>query len=81
MSGAELKSAVRAAVVTPSDTVVIPGGPARGLYIGGAGNIVVVFTDDSTCTFTGVPAGTVLPVQCKRVNSTNTTATSIVALF
>jgi hypothetical protein len=72
-------SAIRHAAVTPSDTVNF--GQARALYVGGAGNVAVVDLDGTAVTYVGVPAGTFLPVQCKRVNATSTTATSIVALF
>ena len=73
------------AAVTKSDTVNF--GPAsaptltRGLYVGGTGDVVAVAEDDSTVTFTAVPAGAILPIRCKRVNSTNTTATAIVRLW
>jgi hypothetical protein len=70
----------RAAAVTPSDTVSYDG-PARALYVGGVGNVVVVLTDNSTVTLTNVQAGTIIPLWHKRVNSTSTTATSMVALF
>jgi hypothetical protein len=53
----------------------------RGIYVGGAGDVVVVNPDGSTCTFVGVPAGTILPVKARRVNSTSTTATSMVGLY
>lgn len=67
--------------VTPHDSTDILGGMnTRALYVGGAGNLVAVM-DSGAVTFTAVPAGTVLPIRCKRVNSTNTTATAIVALF
>lgn len=72
-------SARAAIAVTPHDSTNF-GGVARALYVGGAGNVVVVFVNDTTGTFVGVPAGAVLPVLCKRVNSTNTTATNILAL-
>lgn len=65
--------------VTPSDTVGF--GHARGLYVGGAGNVVAVSLSGNVVTFTGVPAGTTLDIQCNRVNATSTTATSIVALY
>lgn len=71
-------TARRSVAVTPSDTVNF--GQARSLYVGGAGNVVVVGLDDATTLF-AVPAGAYILQQCKRVNSTNTTATSIVALF
>ena len=68
-------------VVSPSDSVNFPV-MARGLYIGGIGNVVVKCgRDDSTViTFTAVPAGTILPVNAWRVNLTSTTATNIVGL-
>lgn len=77
----EAAPAVDAAAVTPSDTVDIVGGPARGLYVGGAGNVVVVTRAGNAVTFVAVPAGAVLPVDTRRVNATNTSATNIVALF
>lgn len=69
-----------AVAVTPSDSVNLAVA-ARALYVGGAGNVVVVQTDDTTVTFFATPAGLVLPVACKRVNATNTTATNLVALY
>lgn len=53
---------------------------SRGLYVGVAGNVAVLMADDSTATFVGVLAGTLLPIRIKRVNATNTTATNMVAL-
>lgn len=72
--------AYSAEAVTPSDTVNFTGGIARGVYVGGAGNVAVVLRSGTAVTFVGALAGSVIPVQCIRVNSTNTTATSIVAL-
>ena len=73
------ESAFTAVAITPSDstnfTFVV-----RGIYVGGAGNVVIVNQDLTTCTFTGVPAGTILPVKAVRVNSTSTTATAMVGL-
>jgi hypothetical protein len=70
--------------VTPSDTADGPFPESAryfdALYIGGAGNVVVVGENNKTATFIGVPASRILPVRGKRVNSTNTTATNIVAL-
>jgi hypothetical protein len=68
--------------VTPSDTVDIMGGMLTDrLYIGVAGDVVAVKDGGETVTFKAVPAGTQLYIKCKRVNSTSTTATDIVALF
>ena len=68
--------------VSKSDTVnIYTGGKLTdALYVGGAGIVVGVLEDDSTFTFAAVPAGTLLPIAIKRVNSTTTSATSMVAL-
>lgn len=79
----------RAAVVTPSNTVDIPYIGSDGttpswpcvLYIGGAGNVRVQTAGGDDVTFTGLLAGTFLPVQVTRVFATNTTATNILALW
>jgi hypothetical protein len=68
-----------AAAVTPSNSAAITPA-ARALYVGGAGDVKVTTTAGDTVTFVGVPAGTILPVQCSLVWSTGTTATGIVAL-
>lgn len=69
-----------AKAVTPSDTVSMECG--RALYVGGAGDLTVVMREESNVvTFAAVPAGTVLPMQVRRVNATGTTATNIVALY
>lgn len=69
----------RAETVTPSDSTELSY-ISRGLYVGGAGDVVAVMAGDDTVTFKSVPAGTVLPICIKRVNNTNTTATYMVAL-
>lgn len=74
------------AAVTKSDTVNYLDSDgvtvilARGIYVGGAGDVVLVRADGTAVTFSSVPAGTVLPCVHKRVNSTNTTATNMVRL-
>jgi hypothetical protein len=76
---ASISSATTARAVTTSDTNTIGG--CRGIYVGGAGNVVCDFADGQTnVTFTAVPAGTVLPIQPLRIK-TASTATSIVALY
>ena len=69
-----------AAAITPSDTIALPGGTTRGVYVGGAGNVVALI-GGAAVTFTAVPAGSILPVAATRVNATGTTATALVALF
>lgn len=82
LSAAHSAPFVSAAAVTPSDSADLPGGMTRGLYIGGSGNAVLILANDSAAvTFTGLVAGSVLMVRAKRVKSTSTTATSIVALY
>lgn len=66
--------------VAASDTVNQPQGLFEGLYVGAAGNVVVVQQDDSTRTIPAV-AGGYLRIRGKRVNSTSTTATGLFALY
>lgn len=68
-----------AAVVAPNDGTNLPSS-AISLFVGGAGNLVVDMENGATVTFTGVVAGTILPIRVVRVRSTLTTATNIVAL-
>ena len=76
----ETIAAKGAFAVTPSDTVDLPGGVCRGVYIGGAGNLRVTMANDDVVTFTALAIGVVHPISAKRVWSTATTATSIVAI-
>ena len=72
--------AIGAAAVTPNDSTDLSRAPARALYIGGTGNLVVDTAEGQTITFTAVPVG-IFPVSVKRVRATSTTATNIVALY
>ena len=81
--------AYRAAAVTPSNSTDIPsvstqdgsGNNGCVLYVGGAGNLKVTTAGGDEVTFTGVLAGSFIPVQVIRVWATGTSATSIVALW
>jgi len=66
--------------VTPSNSVNFAQ-PGRALWVGGAGDVAVLTTKGSTLVFSGVPAGTLIPVRAARVNSTSTTATLILNLW
>ncbi len=74
---------VLAEAVTPSDdndlTVL-----ARGVYIGGAGDLAVHMRGElggpTVITYVGLLAGQVYPIAAQRVMATGTTATNIVAL-
>lgn len=68
-----------ALAVTPSNSTNLTY-TARALYIGSVGDVTVVTASGSTVTFAAVPTGTILPIRCTRVNSTGTTAGSIVAI-
>lgn len=72
-------SASNGVAVTKSDATVLP--VTRGLWVGGAGNLSVIFTAaTSAVTITGVPAGTLLPIQVTKVMDA-TTATDMLALY
>jgi hypothetical protein len=51
------------------------------LYVGGAGDLKVKTAGGDEVTFTGILAGTFLPVQVVRVFATGTTATTVLALW
>lgn len=75
---------VRAVAIVPSNTADIPtvaneDWPAA-IFVGGSGVVAVVCQDTSVVNFTCV-AGEILPIKARRVNSTNTTATLMVALY
>ncbi len=67
--------------VTPNDSTDLTYSTCRAIYVGGDGNIALVDGAGATVTFTGVTAGSILPVQTARINATGTTATSLVALY
>jgi hypothetical protein len=66
------------AVVTPSDTVNLTK-PSK-IWVGTAGNIAIVMNGNEA-VLTLLAFSGWLPVQVKRVNATNTTATNIVAFW
>lgn len=73
--------AARAAAITPNDSTDLAY-VTRGIYIGTAGNISVDLVYEGVAVvFSNVLAGTILPVQAKRVRSTSTTAGSLVGLY
>jgi len=78
-AGALSSSATSVAAITPSDSTTFTV-PYRGLYVGVTGNVAIRCVDGTTATFVAVPAGAILPVECDRILSTGTTATSIVGL-
>jgi len=59
-----------------------PGSDQRGccLYVGGAGDVNVTLESGNTVTFTGVNAGSFLPILAKQVLAAST-ATNMLALY
>lgn len=55
--------------------------PGCVLYVGNTGNLRVLTSSGADLTFVGIPAGSFVPVQVKRVFATDTTATDIIALW
>lgn len=77
----------RAEAVTPSDTVDINEAGSttqktRGalLYVGVAGDLRVLTSDNNDIVFKNVPVG-FFPVHVRRVFATNTAASEIIALW
>lgn len=75
----DVSSAVQVVAVTPSNSTNFA--ECRALFVGTAGDVAVVARDGGVATLKNVANGTVLPIRAIRVNSTNTTATDIVALY
>ena len=89
----QLSPSTRFVAVTPSDSVlvqytgqIITGGSAKvqigckWIYVGGAGDLVVMSDNGASITFQNVAAGTLLPISTDHVMAA-TTATNIIALF
>ncbi len=70
-----------AQAVTPSDANDLPKGTCKGLYVGTAGDVAVQMADKSQVTLKGLAAGVVHSIAVRRVLSTGTTATDIVAFY
>jgi hypothetical protein len=72
--------ATNGVAVTASDSTDLAQ-TSRAIYVGGAGNVAAVMLGGTVLTFVAVPAGTILPIRATRINSTNTTATSMLSLY
>lgn len=77
---AQMQPAQSGEAVTKSDTVELSH-VSRGVYVGGAGDVVAIMADGTSLTFSSVPAGTILPIRAKRIHSTGTSATNMLALY
>lgn len=58
-------------------------GGFRALYIGTAGDLVITGFDDVSATFTGILAGTILPVMGKAIGTTasGSSAAGLIAII
>jgi len=84
MSSTLSSPATYAVAITPHDSTNFTNGVCRGIWVGsiaGGATVVAVDADGNAVTFAGCVAGTVIPFQAKRVNSTGTTASSLVGLY
>jgi hypothetical protein len=79
MSSSDLAVGQRAFAITPHNTTKFAT-RARAVYVGVGGDITIVPADGIAVLLVAVPQGTILPVECVRVNATGTTATSLVGL-
>ncbi len=70
---------IHAAVVTKSDSTTFA--QPSTVYVGAAGDVAVRTIGGDTVTFVAMAAGTILPVLCDRVMSTNTSASSMVRMY
>lgn len=80
--GSELdygRGAEDAAAVTPNDSTDLTF-TSRAIYVGGGGDLKVNLSDGTTVTFASIAAGIIHPIRVKRVFSTGTTATGILAI-
>lgn len=54
----------------------------RGIWVGGGGTLIVRLANDNVdATFTGVPAGTLLELNVRKVVKASTTATAMRLLY
>jgi hypothetical protein len=66
--------------VNPSDDADLPRGPTRGLFVGGAGDLVIRDAEGSEVVLVS-GAAQYHPISIVRVLASGTTATGIVALY
>lgn len=66
--------------ITPSNVANLPT-MARGIYVGGAGDIALTTPGNTALTFVGLTAGSILPVMAIKVSSSGTSATFLIGLI
>ena len=89
-TGSSIDSSFQFNVATPSDTAtltytnvdgVVEQKMCKAIYIGGAGNLTIKNDAGDNILFTGVTAGSILPISTVQIMSTGTTATPLCVLF
>lgn len=76
----QLRGAVASLGITGSDQT--PARASRGVYIGGAGNLVCRLVGDTAdSTFVGLTAGSYYPLEIAFIEGTGTTITNSLLLF
>lgn len=82
---AQYDAGIRRAVAADalkSDSADLTSGITRGIFVGVSGDVAVIFCDDKdadSVTMLTLAAGVWHPLQVRRILSTGTTATSILA--
>jgi hypothetical protein len=57
------------------------GKPTRAIFIGTTGTLNVVRPDGVSVAWPSIPAGTVLPIAARQINSSGTSATGLMLLY
>lgn len=66
--------------ITPNDNANFDA-CARAIYVGVAGDIVILTPKGNQITLKNAQAGSIIPIQTARVYSTDTTATDLVGII
>lgn len=78
-------SASKAVAVTPADgtDLALPSGinGTKYLYVGVAGDVSAITASGDTAVFKALAAGVFHPISVRRIRSTATTATDILAVY
>lgn len=67
--------------VTVSDSIDLPSGACKAIYVTTAGNVNINLAGGGTAVLTSLTAGQIVVVAATRILSTSTTATGIYALY
>lgn len=66
--------------ISPSDSNALTFN-IKGIYVGTGGSIVMTGADDEDATFANVGDGAILPCNPRKVKSTGTTASGLIAIY